>query len=323
MKGLVNNIFKTAVEPLRSVRRRQRESQRMASMLHSENARFLKFSPPGHFYSPIPDIEDIHSHSAAIFDQSGKEIAGVELNEAAQLRFAQRFAEIYGEIPFPDAKREGSRYYFDNDYFSYGDGIALYSMMRLFTPARIVEVGSGYSSSAMLDVDDRFFGGRIAFTFIDPYPERLLGLLTDRDRQRCAILQKSVLDVPLEVFRSLEENDILFIDSSHVAKTHSDVLHLLFQVLPALKPGVVIHFHDILWPFEYPAIWLDDGRAWNEAYFLRAFLQYNTAFEILYFNAFMEAHHATLLREHLPGMLKAPSCKVTPGNTSLWLRKAA
>ncbi len=323
MKDLVHNIFKTAVEPLRSARRRQRESQRMASMLQSQNAIFLKFSPPGHFYSPIPDIEDIHSHSATIFDQSEKKIAGVELNEATQQRLARSFAGFYGELPFPDHKSDTGRYYFDNDYFSYGDGIALYSMMRLFNPARIVEVGSGYSSSAMLDVDDRFFGGRIAFTFIDPYPERLLGLLTDDDRQRCAILRTSVLDVPLEVFHTLEENDILFIDSSHVAKTHSDLLHLLFRVLPALKPGVLIHFHDILWPFEYPAIWLDDGRAWNEAYFLRAFLQYNTAFEILYFNAFMEAHHAPFLREHLPAMLKVPSCKVTPGNTSLWLRKTA
>lgn len=323
MKHLVNNIFKTAAEPFRSVRRRQREHQRMEAMLRSENSIFLRFCPPGHFYSPIPDIRDIHSHSAAIFDQSGKEIPGVDINEPMQQRVAERFAEFYADLPFPDTRREGARYYFDNDYFSYGDGVALYSMMRLFQPARIVEVGSGYSSSAMLDVDDRFFGGRVAFTFIDPYPERLLGLLTEKDRQRCAILQKSVLDVPLEVFRSLEENDILFIDSSHVAKTHSDVLHLIFQVLPILKKGVVIHFHDILWPFEYPAIWLDDGRAWNEAYFLRAFLQYNAAFEILYFNAFMEAHHAAFLRQRLPAMLKTPSCKVTPGNTSLWLRKTA
>jgi hypothetical protein len=128
--------------------------------------------------------------------------------------------------------------------------------------------------------------------------------------------------VPAEIFRSLNENEILFIDSSHVAKTHSDVLHILFDILPLLKKGVLIHFHDILWPFEYPKIWLDQGRAWNEAYFLRAFLQYNKSFEILYFNSFMEFHHNDFLRGNLALMVKTPSSEITPGNASLWIRKA-
>ena len=80
---------------------------------------------------------------------------------------------------------------------------------------------------------------------------------------------------------TLEANDILFIDSSHVLKVGSDVHHLFAEVLPALKPGVYTHFHDIFFPFEYPYAWIQEGRYWTEAYALRAFLQFNTTFEIV------------------------------------------
>ena len=194
-------------------------------------------------------------------------------------------------------------------------------MIRRHRPKQLIEVGSGFSSAAMLDVNDRFFTGDIRFTFIEPYPKRLLGLLTAQDKAKCKILQKGVQDVPISTFEALEKDDILFIDSSHVGKIGSDVLYILNSVLPALKAGVVIHFHDVMWPFEYPKVWFDIGRAWNEAYLLRAFLQYNGAFEILFFNSFLETHHRGTLEKQLPLMLKAPSSWITPGNTSLWIRK--
>ena len=119
------------------------------------------------------------------------------------------------------------------------------------------------------------------------------------------------------------QNDILFVDASHVGKWHSDVLHILFEILPKLNKGVLVHFHDVMWPFEYPQSWLEEGRAFNEAYFLRAFLQYNSAFEVVFFNSFMVAKHAELLRMKMPRMLKSPSTPETIGNSSLWLRKIA
>ena len=117
------------------------------------------------------------------------------------------------------------------------------------------------------------------------------------------------------------ENDILFVDSSHVAKTDSDVLHLLFNILPSLNRGVILHFHDILWPFEYLSLWHDKGSFLNEAYFIRAFLQYNCAFQILYFNSMMEVYHGQFLRSELPLAMKRPSDPLTQGNASLWIRK--
>jgi hypothetical protein len=131
---------------------------------------------------------------------------------------------------------------------------------------------------------------------------------------RHELIESDVQDVPLTRFEGLEANDVLFIDSSHVIKAGSDVVFLLSQVLPSLRPGVLIHFHDIFWPFEYPEEWLRGGRAWNEAYALRAFLQFNSRFEIVFFNSYLGIHEADALRFHLPLFLRNPG-------GSIWLRK--
>ena len=291
--------------------------------MESENYSFLASFPPGHFYSPVPDLPEIRNSANAIFDRSIKCLPEVEINEVAQLKLLQRFAEYYGGMPFFDKATEGCRYFFDNPYFSYGDGIVLYSMLRCFKPRRVIEIGSGFSSAEMLDLNDRFFDGKIEFTFIEPYPERLLSLLNKRDLSHCRIIEKPLQAIQLPLFSTLEANDFLFIDSSHVGKINSDVLQILFNILPLLKPGVIIHFHDILWPFEYPQNWIEEGRAWNEAYFLRAFLQYNAAFEIIFFNSFMALQHRKEIADQIPNALKSPSAKETVGNSSLWLRKVA
>ena len=86
----------------------------------------------------------------------------------------------------------------------------------------------------------------------------------------------------VDTFKSLEKDDILFVDSSHVSKVGSDTHYLFFEVMPTLSSGVLVDVHDIFWPFEYPADWIREGRAWNEAYLLRAFLSFNPAFKIIF-----------------------------------------
>lgn len=292
-------------------------------LVESENYNFLASFPPGHFYSPVPDLPEIRKSANEIFDRSIKCLPEVEINEAAQLKLLRQFAEYYASIPFSDQATDGRRYFYDNPYFSYGDGIVLYSMLRHFRPGKVIEIGSGFSSAEMLDVSDRFFAKKIEFTFIEPYPERLLKLLTKEDLAHCRIVNKPLQEIDLQLFATLEANDILFIDSSHVGKINSDVLYIFFKILPFLKPGVIVHFHDIVWPFEYPQNWVEEGRAWNEAYFLRAFLQYNAAFEIIFFNSFMALQHSKEIEGQIPGILKTPSAKETVGNSSLWLRKVA
>lgn len=299
-----------------------RQLQEALELTHSTNFRFLSFAPPGHFYSPIPDYNDIESGGYSHFNAETKEIPGLDLNVISQLDLINRFSAYSSDIPWTvDGIDPALRYHFDNIYFSYGDAVALFCMMREFHPTKIIEVGSGFSSAAMMDTNSLFLNETTDFTFIDPHTDRLRSLLKEKDFSRVRLIEQPVQQVSDSEFQSLRQNDILFIDSSHVSKTGSDVGHLVHRVLPGLAPGVIIHFHDILWPFEYPNKWLKAGRAWNEAFLLLAFLQYNSAFEILFFNSFLEYHHRKTLRRVLPLMLRQPQSKMTPGNSSLWIRK--
>jgi Methyltransferase domain len=186
--------------------------------------------------------------------------------------------------------------------------------MRRFRPKRYLEVGSGFSSAVALDTSDLFLEAKVNFTFIEPYPDRLMEVLRPEDRAKCWLERRPVQEVPLEMFEELEENDVLFIDSAHVSKVGSDVNHMMFHVLPRLKPGVIIHIHDIFYPFEYPESWFREGRAWNETYLVRAFLQNNHAYKILLFASYLALRFPALLAE------KMPLCLKNPGG-ALWLQK--
>jgi hypothetical protein len=189
-------------------------------------------------------------------------------------------------------------------------------MLRHLAPKRLIEVGSGFSSCVTLDVNELFFDHRIACTFIEPYPALLKSLLVPGDLDRCTLIEDRLQDVPVEVFASLGAGDVLFIDSTHVSKVGSDVNRIFFEILPALRPGVYVHFHDIFDPFEDPQDWVYSGRAWTEQYLLRAFLQYNRAFDIVAFNTFLAHFHGDYLRAHMP------LCLNNIGG-SIWLRRTA
>jgi len=284
-------------------------------LLKCRSLRTVLFAPPGHFYSPLPDIRYLKKRRERIFPR-GKTPEDIDLRPDAQLALLDVFAKLYAEHPFPPKPTAGFRYYYENTYYGCGDSLVLYGFLRHARPRRVIEVGSGFSSAVMLDVNDRFFDGSIRFTFIEPYPGRLLGLIGEADRSKHEVIAKVVQDVPVETFTSLGENDLLFIDSSHVVKVGSDVHHLLFEVLPAVKPGVIIHFHDIHWPMQYPESWVMQGRAYNETYFLRMLLRDNPQYRVEYFNTYMTSCHREALAE------KMPLCLQEPGG-GLWLRKVA
>jgi len=272
------------------------------------------FVPPGHYYSAIPSLDEVERHAAKLFDRSAREISGVDLREGEQLTLLQEFAGYYAEQPFPITKEAGTRYYFENPAYAYSDALFLYSMIRHARPRKIIEVGSGFSSAATLDTNERFFQGSIDCVFIEPYPELLQSLLSPSDKERVTIHAQPLQEVPLSQFRELAANDILFIDSTHVSKIGSDVNYIFFEILPALAPGVFVHFHDIFHPFEYPESWIRDGRTWQEAYLLRAFLAFNTSFRVVAFNTFLAEHHRPWFEEHMP------LCLSNPGG-SIWLQR--
>jgi hypothetical protein len=284
----------------RAVRRMQVWSHRLARIpqirreLHDLRTKLKRYElgfPPGHFYSPIPSIEELHARADQLFAQPLPELAGIDLRQDDQLQLLEDMARLYAEQPFTSSKVQDRRYFFDNPNFTYGEGIVLFCVMRLSAPRRIVEIGSGYSSCVMLDTNELFFDNSIRCTFIEPYPELLLELVYERDRRDLDLLEKGLHAVDGTVFGQLQRGDILFVDSTHVSKIGSDVNRIIFDILPSLNPGVLVHFHDIYYPFEYPRDWVEQGRAWNEAYLLRAFLMHNPAYRIEFFNSFMWLFH--------------------------------
>ncbi len=272
------------------------------------------FVPPGHFYSPVVNVAEVRP----MFSQKAvppQELPAITVDRSAMLALWQRLLPYLKDMPFPDDPTSGFRYYFKNTAFSYGDGSILSAMLRLLRPKRLVEVGSGYSSACAIDTIDRFLGGNVAVSFVEPYPELLIKLLGEDAQRRVKIHPVGVQHADLSIFTALEAGDFLFIDSTHVMKTGSDVCHELFTILPALKPGVFIHIHDIFWPFEYRADWvLDENRSWNELYGLRAFLMYNAAFEIVFFNDYFVKHHCDRVMADYPTLMKN-------SGGSIWLRK--
>ena len=202
------------------------------------------------------------------------------------------FSEFISQYAYPDEgdPNDPTSFFNFNDQFSWLDARALFVFLRKLRPARVIEVGSGFSSLLIADVNERFFDGACDFVCIEPYPREFLKRGV---RGVSRLIERRVEKVALSEFTRLECGDVLFIDSSHVAKTGSDVLYLFFQVLPLLKPGVVVHIHDIFLPAEYPKAWvIEQNRSWNEQYLLQALLMYSTRYRVLFGSAYAAATHA-------------------------------
>lgn len=271
------------------------------------------FVPPGHFYSPIVDTAAV----APLYQPGAnpQRLAAIEIDAEVQLATWERLLPYLQSQPFRDEKTPGLRYFFNNPAFAHADGAILHAMLRSHRPRRLVEVGSGYSSACAIDTIDLFLGGEVELTFIEPYPQLLEELIEQPRLSRCTVVPHSVQRADPRIFEALEAGDILFIDSTHVMKTGSDVCHELFDILPRLKAGVLIQLHDIFWPFEYPPAWvLQENRSWNELYGLRAFLMYNQTFQIEFFSDYFFQNFLPRIEAEFPTMLKH-------SGASLWLRK--
>jgi predicted O-methyltransferase YrrM len=277
-------------------------------------ARWLTWRPPGHFYSPVPSLPELEAGAARLWpDHLPEMLPGIDLRAEAQLQTFADIARLARTLEVPEQPTEGWRYFSNNVGYGIGDALALHGMLRLTTPARVIEIGSGYSSAMTLDTVERFLDGQTELTFIEPHPELLESLLRPSDRKHVTIIRTPLQDMPMETFAGLEDGDMLFIDSTHVVKTGSDVVSLYNEIVPRLNAGVIVHIHDIFYPFEYPRDWVLEGRAWGEAYLVRAFLAFNSEYEILLFNHWLKEFHSDVIAEQLPAMMT---------NTgALWLRR--
>ncbi len=274
------------------------------------------FAPPGHFYSPVVDPSRLAGRAAELFREE-RPLPGIDLNEAAQCALAEQMREPYRRLRFSAEKSADARYFHRNGNFGCADAVTLACLLQILRPRAMIEVGCGYSSALTLDIMERCLDWQTSLTFIEPFPDLLNSLISMSDRNRVEIIASPVQTVPLTVFDRLAEGDILFIDSTHIVKTGSDVLYHFHEVLPRLRPGVIIHIHDIFYPFEYPREWvMEMNLSWNELYYVRAFLTNNPEYEIVFFNDFMGKRHVELMRDVAPLFLEM-------GGSSLWLRKKA
>lgn len=260
--------------------------------------------PAGHYHSPIPSEKDVLHHLARQRTTQPDGIPGVDLRTEDQRWLLEDYATYYDEVPFTEAEQPGLRYHYDQSWFCYADAIFLYCHLRSMKPQRIVEVGSGFSSAVILDTVERFLRQAPDVTLIEPNPARVLSLLTPGDRERVTLIQDQVQNVPLALFSCLEDGDLLLIDSSHVVKAGNDLYFLFFEVLPCLPAGVVVHFHDVFYPFDYRSDWLSMGRYWNEAYLLRAFLSHNAEWRIRFFSSYVGWRFREFLAQRMPLCLK-------------------
>lgn len=278
----------------------------------NETLNYPWFVTPGHYYSPLV-ANDAKLTFAAEGAMKEVPLPGIALNKDVQLRTLKKLQPFFKDFPYTAKINKKYRYQTKNDQFAATDAASLYGMVKLLQPKNIVEVGSGWSSALMLDINDTL-KSKINLTFIEPHPDRLYSTFREGDKERCKVVETSVQDVDLTLFSQLKENDIVFIDNSHISKSGSDVNFLMFEVLPQLKPGVVVHIHDIFYPFEYPKGWIEQKRNWNETFVVRAFLAHNSAFEILFWENYLDATQNKVVLK---------SMKNSDGfGGSLWLRKS-
>jgi hypothetical protein len=228
------------------------------------------------YYSPIPDLSTIPERVW----QDPDPMRGIELDLDAQLaQMSKRLAPHIDE--FDRATGTGLAYDGLNASYPVPDARLLYAIVRELRPSSIVELGSGQTSRviARACAANAGEGAQSRFEAFDPFPtavdDSLPGLAT--------LHRVPAQEVPEQVFRELGDGDVLFVDTTHTVKLGSDVNRIVLRILPLLAPGVVVHFHDICLPYEYPRYLFEEyALYWAEQYLLQAFLSMNPSFEVLY-----------------------------------------
>lgn len=263
-----------------------------------------------HYYEPL--FNPRHLSRPLEEDRS---LPGVDFNEAGQLALLGRFEFQEELLRMPLKPTQGLAYHFHNGSYESGDAEFLYSVIRVYRPRHIIEIGCGWSTrmiQAALVKNQEEHGVTCKHICVEPYEMPWLEKLpVDVKRSR-------VEDLPLEFFSILGPGDILFIDSSHVIRPQGDVVYEYLQLLPTLKPGVIVHIHDIFTPKDYPREWVvDDVKIWTEQYLLEAFLSNNQAFRIIGALNYLHHHHRHALARSCPIIAQEPDRE--PG--AFWIEK--
>ena len=250
-----------------------------------------------HYYEPL--FNDRHIRRPLSDDRV---LPGVDWNLEEQLEVLNSFSFTEELRDIPLTKREDLVFYMNNGTFESGDAEYLYQLIRRKKPERIFEVGSGHSTliaiKAIRKNEAEEEGYKCRHVCIEPYENPWL------EKAGISVIRRKVEDVGADFFRELDEDDILFIDSSHMIRPQGDVLFEYLEVLPVLKKGVTVHVHDIFSPKDYPGTWIrEEHRFWNEQYLLEAFLISNRDWKIVGALNYLHHHHYELLQAKCPYLI--------------------
>jgi hypothetical protein len=207
------------------------------------------------YYSPVPDISDLEKRR--IWEKKS-ELTGIDFRPEKQLAMLKQLGKEFGlECEWPlTLTGDSSKFYLRNNSFSYGCASALHTMIRHYKPQHFIEIGSGHSSkiiSKALEMNKEDNSTQATdYIVVDPYPGEVV---TNELPTISRLLKEKVECVDPKLFDILEGNDILFVDSGHTVRTGSDINFIILEALPRLRPGVVVHFHDINLPYEYPKVY--------------------------------------------------------------------
>ena len=268
-----------------------------------------------HYYEPM--FNPVHLRHSL---EKERQLPGIDWNVAGQLALLERFHFNEELVRLPRTKEGDLKFYFGNANFGAGDAEYLYNMIRLYKPANLIEIGSGFSTLLAHQaikanrLEDSTY--RCRHVCIEPYEMEWLGRL-----EGVEIVRKIVEGIEVDLFSALGQNDILFIDSSHVIRPQGDVLYEFLEILPTLQSGVFVHIHDIFSPRDYPKGWVvDEVRLYNEQYLLEAFLCCNDKFEVVGALNYLKQHYLEKLAEKCP-VFQQDTSAYEPG--SFWIRKVA
>jgi hypothetical protein len=209
-----------------------------------------------------------------------RDLVSIDWNIHGQIELLNQFNCQNELLDFDKNYTNDKTFYIENPAFGPGDIDFWYQLIRLRKSKRIIEVGSGHSTLLAQKAIEMNFKENSSIQpkhiCIEPYEKPWLSMLN------IELHRKKVEEMPLSIFEELEPNDILFIDSSHIIRPQGDVLYIIQHILPKLKSGVIVHFHDIFSPHHYPKEWIiEDKRLWNEQYLLEVFLTNNHEWKII------------------------------------------
>ena len=237
-----------------------------------------------HYYEPKFDYRKIRQSV-----NPNRSLPGIDWNISKQLDVLTTLTFSQELTILPKNKPATLDFYLKNGAFESGDAEYWYQIIRSVKPRRIFEVGSGNSTlmairAIQMNVieDPEYSCNHVC---IEPYEMPWL------EETGISVVRRRVEDLNAEFFSELTENDILFIDSSHIIRPKGDILFEYLELLPTLKKGVIVHIHDIFSPMDYPNQWLTkEVRLWNEQYLLEAFLTHNSSWMII--GALNYLHHS-------------------------------